>query len=48
MKKILTFILSLIKPIIYVFKIPIEIIPLALIRPISGSASLAYLNNIFF
>ena len=44
---VLDFILSLIKPIINIFKIPIEIIPLAIVRPISGSASLAYLNNIF-
>lgn len=30
-----------------IFKIPSEILPLAFIRPISGSASLAILNNIF-
>ena len=31
-----------------IFKnVPIEILPLAVIRPISGSASLAYLNKIF-
>ena len=38
--------LSLFKPILNILSIPFEIIPLALIRPISGSASLAYLNNI--
>jgi spore maturation protein B len=33
-------------PVFYFFKIPIEIIPLALMRPISGSTSLAILNNL--
>lgn len=33
-------------PIFNFFKIPIEIIPLALMRPISGSTSLAILNNL--
>lgn len=40
----LDYILNLINPI---FNIPKEIFPLAIIRPISSSASLAYLNNIF-
>lgn len=44
---VLDFILSILKPILSIFKIPLEIFPLAIIRPISGSASLAYLNNIF-
>lgn len=44
---ILDFILSLVNPILNKFNIPGEIFPLALIRPISGSASLAYLNTIF-
>lgn len=43
----LDFALSLIKPIFILIRIPVEIVPLAIIRPISGSASLAYLNNIF-
>lgn len=43
----LEFFLSFFKPIFNVIKIPIEILPLAIIRPISGSASLAYLNKIF-
>ena len=42
----LDFALSLIKPIFILIRI-VEIVPLAIIRPISGSASLAYLNNIF-
>lgn len=44
---VLDFILSLIKPALDIFKIPIEIFPLAIVRPVSGSASLAYLNSIF-
>lgn len=44
---ILDYILSLINPVLEIFKIPGEIFPLAIVRPISGSASLAYLNSIF-
>ena len=44
---VLDFLLSLIKPVLEIFNVPGEIFPLALVRPISGSASLAYLNNIF-
>lgn len=43
----LDFLLSLLAPVLELFKIPKEIFPLAIVRPISGSASLAYLNNIF-
>ena len=43
----LDFVLSLLKPIFDIIKFPIEVFPLAIVRPISGSASLAYLNNIF-
>lgn len=43
----LDFMLSFFKPIFELIKVPVEILPLALVRPISGSASLAYLNNIF-
>lgn len=43
----LDFTLSFLKPLFDLIKIPVEILPLALVRPISGSASLAYLNNIF-
>ena len=38
------FIIIFIKPII---KLPIEIVSMALIRPISGNATLALLNNIY-
>lgn len=43
----LEFILNILKNLINNKIIPIEIIPLAIVRPISGSASLAYLNNIY-
>ena len=44
---VLDYLLSLINPVLEALKVPGEILPLALIRPISGSASLAYLNSIF-
>lgn len=34
------------RPVFNVIKVPVEIIPMALMRPISGSSSLAILNNI--
>jgi len=37
----------LLEPILAILKIPLEIIPMAILRPISGSASLAILNDIF-
>lgn len=40
-------ILEYLRPFLAFLKIPVEILPLAIIRPISGSASLAYLNNIY-
>ena len=43
----LDFVLSLLKPLFDIIKVPVEILPIAIVRPISGSASLAYLNNIF-
>ena len=43
----LNFVLSFFKTFIRFERLPIEILPLAIVRPISGSASLAYLNNIF-
>ena len=47
MFNIFTFILKLLSPLIRTNKIPLEIIPMALLRPISGTASLAILNNLF-
>ncbi len=43
----LSFVLDIIKPVFMYFRIPIEILPMAAIRPISGSASLAILNTIY-
>lgn len=43
----LNFLFKLLNPIISIIKVPIEILPIALMRPISSGASLAYLNNIF-
>ena len=43
----LDFVLSLLKPLFNLIKVPVEILPIAIVRPISGSASLAYLNSIF-
>ena len=40
-------ILNIVKPVFEYVKIPLEIIPMAIMRPISGSSSLAILNNIF-
>lgn len=40
-------ILNFLKPLAEILKIPLEVIPLAIMRPISGSSSLALLNNIF-
>lgn len=44
---VLNYVLSLLSPIFSRLNVPIEVLPLAIIRPISGSASLAYLNNIY-
>ena len=43
----LEFILSFLSKFLIFKRVPLEILPLAIVRPISGSASLAYLNNIF-
>ena len=43
---ILDFIIKLIYPIIDLFSIPTEIMPLAILRPISGSASIAVGSDI--
>lgn len=42
----LTFILNIIKPLFGNINVPIEILPMAIIRPISGSSALAILTNI--
>ena len=43
----LALILQLFRPILSIFNIPLEIFPMAIVRPISGSASLDILNNIY-
>lgn len=43
----LSFILGFLEPILKIFSIPLDILPLAAVRPISGSASLAILNSIY-
>ena len=43
----LLFVFNFLEPVLNIIKVPIEILPLAVIRPISGSAALAILNNIF-
>lgn len=43
----LEFVIKLISPIIGNVKYPIELFPMAILRPISGTASLAIMNDIF-
>ncbi len=43
----LTGILSFVKPLFDLINIPLDILPMALLRPISGTASLAIMNDIF-
>lgn len=38
---------NFIKPFLNIIKLPSDVLPLAIIRPISGNSSLAILNNIF-
>jgi len=44
---VLDFIIDLISPIIDILRFPKEVLPLAMLRPLSGSASLAVANDIF-
>ena len=44
---LLNYIINFLKPIFKIIFFPDKLIPLAFIRPISSSASLAFLNNIF-
>lgn len=43
----LDYFLSIFKPLFSIFNIPVDIIPLGIMRSISGNTSLALLNNIF-
>ena len=40
-------VLGILKPVFDYVHIPIDVMPMALLRPISGSATLAYMNDIF-
>ena len=40
-------VLTFFKPILQMFNIPLEIMPMAILRPISGTATLAIMNDIF-
>ena len=40
-------VLSFLEPVLKLINIPIEIMPMALLRPISGTATLAIMNDIF-
>lgn len=44
---VLDFLTELISPIAGVLNLPTEVIPLAILRPLSGSASLAFLTDLF-
>ena len=41
------FIFQLLKPVFSLFHFPLEVFPMAIMRPISGTASLAILSDIF-
>lgn len=42
----LNYFLTFLSPLFNLIKVPLEIIPMAIMRPVSGSSSLAILNNI--
>lgn len=44
---VLDFIFEFLRPFFEFLKVPLDILPMALMRPISGSSALAILNNIF-
>lgn len=43
----LEFVIKLLNPMLGNFNMPVEIIPMALLRPVSGTASLAIMNDIY-
>jgi spore maturation protein B len=43
----LDFLLELLKPVMNLIKVPVEIVPMAIMRPISGNTSLILMTNIF-
>ena len=44
---VLNFFIELLKPIFDIIRVPIEVLPMMIMRPISGTSSLAILNNLF-
>ncbi len=44
---VLGFVLKIIEPLLGGVTVPLEIVPMALLRPVSGTASLAIMNDIF-
>ena len=42
----LNFFLQFLKPVLNILKVPFDVLPMAIMRPISGSSALAILNNI--
>lgn len=44
---VLNFILNFLNPFFEMIKIPIQVLPMMIMRPISGTSSLAILNNLF-
>ena len=43
----LNFFLNFLEPIFNIIKVPIQVLPMMVMRPISGTSSLAILNNLF-
>ena len=44
---VLNFFLNFLEPIFNIIKVPIQVLPMMVMRPISGTSSLAILNNLF-
>ena len=44
---VIDFVFGFLKPLFLILKIPFEILPIAIMRPLSGSFGLALLNNIY-
>ncbi len=45
--EVIDYIFSFFKPLFLILKIPFEVLPMAIMRPLSGSFGLAFLNNIY-
>lgn len=44
---IINYIFTFLKPVLYILNIPLEILPIAIMRPLSGSFGLALLNDMY-